>query len=270
MTDLYYEMQALTWRAKPPIQQDAILIGNKVIQHDGLISKNYLYSSDEFWCAAVSDGVSSSPKAEQASKAVLKSVLTQSKTTGQIRLKKVQDDLCTDLNGKVSFGVPTSTYGSSATLAVVTPSSPFGFVNIQHLGDSRVYLFSSHNQHWYALTQDHNFLTEMQQNGEAEIKESEQYASFYYMLNHCFCADSLHEVPEFSPKEEYLVEGDALLICSDGVHDVLECNHWKPLMPETPLKTWLLEMKTALHQNHAFDNVSMILIRLTQENQYAK
>ena len=40
MTDLYYEMQALTWRAKPPIQQDAILIGNKVIQHDGLISKH--------------------------------------------------------------------------------------------------------------------------------------------------------------------------------------------------------------------------------------
>lgn len=75
-----------------------------------------------------------------------------------------------------------------------------------------------------------------------------------------------HEITEFSPKEEYLVEGDALLICSDGVHDVLECHHWQPLVPETPLKTWLLEMKTALHQNHAFDNVSMILIRLTQEN----
>ena len=46
MTDLYYEMQALTWRAKPPIQQDAILIGNKVIQHDGLISKHYIYNND--------------------------------------------------------------------------------------------------------------------------------------------------------------------------------------------------------------------------------
>jgi hypothetical protein len=65
MTDLYYEMQALTWRAKPPIQQDAILIGNKVIQHDGLISKRYLYQKDDDWCAAVSDGISSSPKAEQ-------------------------------------------------------------------------------------------------------------------------------------------------------------------------------------------------------------
>ena len=264
MTDLYYEMQALTWRAKPPIQQDAILIGSKVIQHDGLISKRYLYQKDADWCAAVSDGISSSPKAELAAQTVLKSVLAQTQVENRIQLQKVQEDLSADLAGN------TKTYGSSATLAVVTPSSPFGFVNIQHLGDSRVYLFSSHKQYWYALTQDHNFITEMQQNGEVEIKENEQYASFYYMLNHCFCADSLHEVPEFSPKEEYLVEGDALLICSDGVHDVLECSHWQPLMPETSLKTWLLEMKTTLHQNHAFDNVSMILIRLTQENQYAK
>lgn len=257
MTDLYYEIQALTWRAKPPIQQDAILIGNKIIQHDGFISKCYLYQKDDDWCAAVSDGVSSSPKAELAAQTILKSVLAQTKIQNQICLQTVQDDLSADLASN------PKTYGSSATLAAVTSSSPFGLINIQHLGDSRVYLLSSHNQHWYALTQDHNFLTEMQQNGEAEIKENEQYASFYYMLNHCFCADSLHEVPEFSPKEEYLVEGDALLICSDGVHDVLECHDWQPLMPETPLKTWLCHMKTALHQNHAFDNVSMILIRLT-------
>ena len=55
----------------------------------------------------------------------------------------------------------------------------------------------------------------------------------------------------------------------DGVHDVLECNQWQPVMPDLTLKTWLLDMKTALHQNHSFDNVSMILIRLTQENQHA-
>ncbi|WHP06504.1 serine/threonine protein phosphatase [Acinetobacter corruptisaponis] len=201
MTDLYYEMQALTWRAKPPIQQDAILIGNKVIQHDGFISKRYLYQKDDYWCAAISDGVSSSPKAELAAQTVLRSVLTQTQIQNQIRLQTVQDDLSTDLASNLN------TYGASATLAVITPSNPFSFVNIQHLGDSRVYLFSSHNQHWYALTQDHNFLTEMQQNGEVEIKETEQYASFYYMLNHCFCADSLHDVPEFSPKEEYLGEG---------------------------------------------------------------
>lgn len=56
MNPQYFEMQALTWRAIPPVQQDAILIGHKVIQHDGLISKRYIYPASEDWCVAVSDG----------------------------------------------------------------------------------------------------------------------------------------------------------------------------------------------------------------------
>lgn len=90
MTDLYYEMQALTWRAKPPIQQDAILIGNKVIQHDGLISKCYLYQKDDDCCCTVSGGISSSPKAEQASKCVLNSVYNKPKLSNGFILKQVR------------------------------------------------------------------------------------------------------------------------------------------------------------------------------------
>ncbi|WP_374296419.1 PP2C family serine/threonine-protein phosphatase [Acinetobacter sp.] len=256
MNQQYFEMQALTWRATPPIQQDAILIGHSVIQHDGLISKRYIYPASEDWCAAVSDGVNSSPKAEKASKSVLKSVLAQFQAKQRISLQQVQEDLSTHLAAN------PKTYSASATLALVSHASPQGFVNIQHVGDSRVYLFNGQNQQWYALTKDHNFLNEMVENREIEIIVGQEYASFYYMLNHCFCADSLHEIPEFPPKEEYLTDEDALLICSDGVHDILECSNWLPLCAEVPLKTWLMEMKTALHQKYAYDNVSMILIRL--------
>ena len=42
-----FEMQGLTWKAKSKYQQDAILIENKVIQHDGLISKLYSHSEKE-------------------------------------------------------------------------------------------------------------------------------------------------------------------------------------------------------------------------------
>ena len=255
----YFEMQALTWRAKSSIQQDTILVGNKVIQHDGLISKRYVYLADKYWCAAVSDGVSSSPKAEQASKQVLNSVLAQAQAKQRISLQQIQDDLSNTL------ATNPKTYSASATLALVSHASQQGFIQIQHVGDSRVYLFSGCQQKWYALTKDHNFLNEMAENGEIKIIVGQEYARFYYMLNYCFCADSLHEVPEFPPKEEYLTDEDALLICSDGVHDILECDTWQPLFAETSLKTWLIKMKTALYQHHAYDNVSMILIRLTQQ-----
>lgn len=261
MNPYYFEMQGLTWRAQPPIQQDAILIGNKVIQHDGLISKRYVYPADEYWCAAVSDGVSSSPKAEQASKQVLNSVLAQAQAKQRVSLQQIQDDLSNTLAAN------PKTYSTSATLALVSHTSPQGFIQIQHVGDSRVYLFSGHQHKWYALTKDHNFFNEMAENGEIQIIVGQEYASFYYMLNYCFCADSQHEIPEFSPQEEYLTDEDALLICSDGVHDILECDTWQPLLAETSLKTWLMEMKNALYQHHAYDNVSMILIRLVQQGE---
>ena len=206
MNPYYFEMQALTWRAQPPIQQDAILIGNKVIQHDGLISKRYVYPADEYWCAAVSDGVNSSPKAEQASKQVLNSVLAQAQAKQRVSLQQIQDDLSNTLAAN------PKTYSTSATLALVSHTSPQGFIQIQHVGDSRVYLFSGHQHKWYALTKDHNFLNEMAENGEIQIIVGQEYASFYYMLNYCFCADSQHEIPEFSPQEEYLTDEDALLI----------------------------------------------------------
>lgn len=44
-----FEMQGLTWKARAKYQQDAILIENKVIQHDGLISKLYRHSEKELW-----------------------------------------------------------------------------------------------------------------------------------------------------------------------------------------------------------------------------
>jgi hypothetical protein len=47
----------------------------------------------------------------------------------------------------------------------------------------------------------------------------------------------------------------------------LECDTWQPLLAETSLKTWLMEMKNALYQHHAYDNVSMILIRLVQQGE---
>ena len=142
MNPYYFEMQALTWRAKPPIQQDAILIGNKVIQHDGLISKRYVYPADEYWCAAVSDGVNSSPKAEQASKQVLNSVLAQAQAKQRVSLQQIQDDLSNTLAAN------PKTYSTSATLALVSHTSPQGFIQIQHVGDSRVYLFSGHQHKW--------------------------------------------------------------------------------------------------------------------------
>jgi serine/threonine protein phosphatase PrpC len=59
---------------------------------------------------------------------------------GQYQASTVQQFLVDQLaNQKNSFG-------ASSTLALIHNHSKQGFVTIQHLGDSRVYLFSQHDQ----------------------------------------------------------------------------------------------------------------------------
>ncbi len=247
-----FEMQGLTWKARSKYQQDAILIENKVIQHDGLISKLYSHSEKEQWSIAVADGISNSPTANKASYTVLKA-LTQNNELDQYKTSAIQQYLVDQLaNQKSSFG-------ASSTLALIYNNARQGFVTIQHLGDSRVYLFSQHDQKWHCLTRDYNYLEQLRENGE--VRAGENYASIYDALLQYFCADPLHEVMDFTIAEEFLTQNDALLVCTDGVHDVMECTEWSPLKVDMELRTWLLEMKELLNFKQAYDNVSMVLVR---------
>ena len=247
-----FEMQGLTWKARSKYQQDAILIENKVIQHDGLISKLYSHSETELWCVAVADGISNSPVAEQAAYTVLKA-LTQNRKLEPDEAIIIQQYLVDQLANK------KSSFGASSTLALIHHGTRQGFLTIQHLGDSRVYLFSQHDQKWHCLTSDHNYLEQLRANGE--VKAGENYASMYGALLQYFCADPLHEVMDFTTAEEFLTQNDALLVCTDGVHDVMECTEWPPLKVDMELRTWLLNMKASLDSKQAYDNISMVLVR---------
>jgi protein phosphatase len=247
-----FEMQGLTWKARSKYQQDAILIENKVIQHDGLITKLYSHSEKDQWCVAVADGISNSPAAEQASYTVLKALI-QNKKIEPCQAFTIQqyhvDQLAHQKNS----------FGASSTLALIQNDGDQGFVTIQHIGDSRVYLFSQHDQKWHCLTRDHNYLEQLRESGE--LRAGEIYASINGALLQYFCADPLHEVMDFTKTEEYLTENDALLVCTDGVHDVMECGEWLPLKADMELRTWLLDMKASLVSKQAYDNVSMVLVR---------
>lgn len=96
---------------------------------------------------------------------------------------------------------------------------------------------------------------------KAKLQDGIEYASFYSALMHYFCADPEHEVPNIPPQKEYLTPHDTLLICSDGLHDVLHASGLANITCRNVFKTWIILIQQLLtHQ--ADDNVSMILVRL--------
>ncbi|MNT50197.1 hypothetical protein D3C72_1871050 [compost metagenome] len=76
----------------------------------------------------------------------------------------------------------------------------------------------------------------------------------------------MHTVNNQHYLEEYLTENEAIVLCSDGVHDVLKCNEWPSLDAELSLKNWLNLIKIELEKRQAYDNASIITIRLRSGN----
>lgn len=272
-----YEMQGLTWQARKKTQQDAILIAGKVIQHKGVYSKAYCVNAHESWCVAVADGVSSHRHSDRAAKQVLNIVQQHdAQSERDISLSDIQQQLCEslgpfDLDQEDETKVP-AIQGASTTLALLRhcQQDQANTVRIQHLGDSRVYVFRQHTQQWQALTEDDNFYNESikplsdEKRQELYVHEPKQeLASMYYVLTQFFCVDWLHEVPDRYARIEQVQQGDAFLVCTDGVFDALAPEKWQPIRADQSLKQWLQQFWESLEPT-AGDNVSLVLVRATE------
>lgn len=276
-TMINYEMQGLTWQARKKTQQDAILIAGKVIQHKGIYSKPYCFNGHDSWCVAVADGVSSHRHSDQAAKQVLHIVQHHyAEYEHDVSLLDIQQQLCEalipfDLDQEDEMKVQ-AIQGASTTMALLRhcQQDQPNTVRIQHLGDSRVYIFRQHTQQWQALTEDDNFYNESikplsdEKRKELYIDEpKEQLASMYYVLTQFFCVDWLHEVPNRKARIEQVQHGDAFLVCTDGVFDALAPEQWQVIQTDQSLKQWLQIFLESLKPT-AGDNVSLVLVRATE------
>lgn len=87
-------IQALSWQAKAPKQQDSLLISDsktvRVIQHKGVISNTYKFTDN--FLVAVADGIASSPYSGLVSKKLL-TLLAEHFKDNTICFQKLQNAL---------------------------------------------------------------------------------------------------------------------------------------------------------------------------------
>ena len=258
MLNLTAEVIAISWLGKTSRQEDAILIDGKISQYsDSRITP--IYQPTQTLCVAVSDGVRHSPVPHKASKAVLNSVLKQHLAGKRIWLSTIQTDLCQALADH-----PDS-YGSSATLALVeaVPSDQLNLQQlcINHVGDSRVYHYQNKSG-WRQLTEDHTTLAAMLQERQMVADQTVEYASMYAALNHCLVADwADNNVDGLCGQLVDVQAGDWILLCSDGLYDILDHQYWPEITAATDLADWLKQVHDAVHRKDAYDNGSVVLIR---------
>ena len=256
--------------ASNQLQQDAFFFLDNWYQEDlGMMAVTPVASP---FCLAVSDGVASSNQSQHCSKAVVKAIS---------RLWRNHRKLTADaIHQSINQAKHSSKrHGAAATLTMVVGEVNSGGAvkaTITHVGDSRVYWLPEGASQWQCLTRDHNLLNELidqqaqEQGRHAEFADynREGMAGSLYSITECFALttdDSYtsSEAPESVSRTIDVSSGDCLLVCTDGIHDLVPSHDWQTVSADTDLQEWLITLKNQVYDSdgNAYDNGTAILLR---------
>lgn len=281
MSNLFATLCAITFQgnASNRLQQDAFFFVYDYYQE--ALGITPVHRCDDAFCVAVSDGVSQSDFSQVASLKAMKTV----KQLWQTYLDNPNQSAVMDISKiyeKVAT-LPKRFYGASATLALVyRPLAKAGETNppivIKHIGDSRVYYFSAATKTWHCITRDHNLLNQLidekaeNENRQADFSKYNRdgMASPMYALTDCLIADSdldSNPMPAFDSQTLAVSSDDCLVVCTDGVHDLVACCEWQAIDETTDLQNWLKQLCKQVYasEGRAYDNATTILVRFESQ-----
>ena len=168
-------------------------------------------------------------------------------------------------------------HGAAATLAMVMgelDSEGLVRATITHVGDSRVYQLSKDASQWQCLTRDHNLLNELidqqaqEQGRQAEFADynREGMAGSLYSITECVAltADEGYlssEAPEGNSCQIDINSGDCIVVCMDGIHDLVSSHEWQPISAKTDLQAWLINLKDQVYDSDGNAYDTAILVR---------
>ncbi len=244
-----------THRGSSIEQQDALLVGNRVLQSAHMLYAAEVDANDLL--IAVADGVATSPSASLASRRYLAALAKVSAhAAGQPmtarHVRAAHQLFCDELTRK------RSSYGASTTL--VAAHIIGRRVAVLNVGDSRAYRRSVSGD-VVQISRDHTELNRLRESGIAAA--GVEYGSIYDALSDCLVADPEEMGFAIHCESLELQDGDLLILCSDGVHDVLGDVAWRALIAEHAAPQALVQQtRQRVFAAGAPDNFSVIAVRV--------
>lgn len=128
---------------------------------------------------------------------------------------------------------------------------------------------------WQCLTRDHNLLNKLidqqaqEQGRQAEFADynREGIAGSLYSITECFALNTddsylSGEAPESNSCTIEVNSSDCILVCTDGIHDLVPSHQWQAVSAETDLQEWIITLKNQVYDSsgNAYDNGTAILL----------
>lgn len=200
-----------------PHNEDAVLLDGQV--HQGRVREHGVVDTSQPCFFAVADGVSSGTLPRTASRRLLELLQTRLATAPataslstllhQVQQVYVALGANAELDGMASTLVGVRLVGNAAT--------------IFNVGDSRAYLLTGGANGGQAqlLSRDHCLLNDMLMAGDITPEQAEHAASITRGLTCQFIVDAEFDEFQVNIATHALQPGERLLLCSDGLNEVL-------------------------------------------------
>lgn len=129
------------------------------------------------------------------------------------------------------------------------------YLEVANIGDSRLYIIN--DKEIRQITRDHSLVEEMVRLGGINREEARHHRNKNIITRAIGAADTVE--PDFFTEE--LVEGDMILLCSDGLTNMLEDEEIRMIMNGArDIVEMTQKLVDAANENGGKDNISVILI----------
>ena len=212
--------------------QDAVIVGGTVM---GIADGMGGHQGGETASAGARDGLLRILKEKEPSEDALREAIQE--VNLELWNRQLEDDSLT---------------GMGTTLTVLWPAGENMLIG--HVGDSRAYLLRAGEMR--QVTQDHSMVADMVRRGLL----SEEQAATHPMRNYITRAVGTEPTIDVDVLSLPRQEGDRWLVCSDGLHGLVEKSRLRELMAgEDPEEAADQMMREALDRGGR-DNISLVLV----------
>ena len=149
--------------------------------------------------------------------------------------------------------------GTTSTVLLIAGQGDHLRGFIAHVGDSRVYLSRKNESH--VLTEDHSLINELIKKGKMDRGDTES-ANYRKYKNAVTRAVGIYNSVAVDTIDFDVLPGDALMLCSDGLHAYLKPEELPALLDEGDVKEAPKRLIDLANRGGGHDNITSIVVRV--------
>ena len=206
----------------------------------------------------VADGMGGHNAGDYASKYTVETIIAEIKSSFEKSPEKILKKAIETANHHIrQKAQENESYAGMGTTVVAATCLNSKYMEIANVGDSRLYIVSGRN--FRQITRDHSLVEEMIRIGGID-RESARSHPDKNIITRAVGARNTVEIDFFN---EELAPGDIVLMCSDGLTNMLEDGEiHRILEAQGSVEEKAEKLVRAANNNGGKDNISVILIEL--------